>query len=94
MDSARPFRRRSLKRHPLPRLRMIKRNPLRMQEALLSLLAGDLFRGTPIYWSLRAFKGVYYITSLASLRGCLAAWRRRKEVLKDAMAEPHPGVQS
>ncbi len=70
------------------------RNPLRMQEALLSLLAGDLFRGTPIYWSLRAFKGVYYITSLASLRRCFAAWRRRKEVLKDAMAEPHPGVQS
>ena len=41
---------------------MTPRNLFRVQEALLSLLAGDVFRGTPIYWSLRAFKGVYYIT--------------------------------
>ena len=43
---------------------MNPRNKLRMQEALLSLLAGDLYRGTPIYWSLRAFKVVYYLASL------------------------------
>ena len=46
------------------KLFMAPRNHLRMQEALLSLLAGDLFRGTPIHWSLRAFKAVYYATTL------------------------------
>jgi flavin-dependent dehydrogenase len=69
------------------------RNPLRMQEALMSLLAGDLFRGTPIYWSLRAFKGVYYITSLANPRRCIAAWRRRKQAIKDMAVEVHARVQ-
>jgi len=81
-------------RHAMRQLFLHPRNPLRMQEALMSLLAGDLFRGTPIYWSLRAFKGMYYITSLGSLRRCLAAWRRRKEVLKEALGETPPGVRS
>src|SRR4029079_16151511 len=46
--------------HPTIRgLFMGPRNVLRMQEAVLSLLAGDLFRATPIHWSLRAFKATY-----------------------------------
>ncbi|MGH8678217.1 MAG: NAD(P)/FAD-dependent oxidoreductase, partial [Burkholderiales bacterium] len=62
---------------------MNPRNYLRMQEALISLLAGDLFRGTPIYGSLRAFKAVYYLTSLCSpLRSC-RAWIRRKRAIRD-----------
>ena len=69
-------------------------NPLRMQEALLSLLSGDLFRGTPIYWSLRAFKGLYYITSLANLRRCVLAWRRRKKAIQEVTSEAPAGVQS
>ncbi len=66
------------------KLFMGPRNYLRMQEALLSLLAGDLFRGTPIYWSLRAFKGVYYVTSLIYLRQCVQAWVRRRQALREA----------
>jgi flavin-dependent dehydrogenase len=53
------------------------RNILRMQEALLSLLAGDIFGRTPIWTSLRAFKGLYYLMSLANLRRSLQAARRR-----------------
>ena len=67
---------------------MHPRNPLHMQEALMSLLAGDLFRGTPIYWSLRAFKGVYYLTSLAHWRRCIGAWRRRKQAIKEVSWRP------
>jgi flavin-dependent dehydrogenase len=73
---------------------MQPRNPLRMQEALLSLLAGDLFRGTPIFWSLRAFKGVYYAISLLNLRRCLAAWRRRKQVLRESERDAAPGMRA
>lgn len=75
------------------KLFMAPANPLRMQEALLSLLAGDLFRGTPIHWSLRAFKGLYYITSLLNLRSCLAAWRRRKQAIRDIRTESASGSQ-
>ena len=69
------------------------RNVLRMEEALMSLLSGDLFRGTPIYWSLRAFKGVYYLSTLASPRRCIAAWRRRKQAIKEVTTEAAAGVQ-
>ncbi len=62
---------------------MNPRNYLRMQEALISLLAGDLFRGTPIYASLRAFKGVYYLTCILSPLRSLRAWVRRKRVIRD-----------
>ena len=53
------------------------RNVLRMKEALLSLLAGDIFGTTPIWASLRAFKVVYYLMSLAHPRATLAALRAR-----------------
>ncbi len=58
------------------------RNPLRMKEALLSLLAGDIFGNTPIWTSLRAFKGVYYIVSLFNARNSWRAWRARKRNLR------------
>jgi len=59
----------------------------------MSLLAGNLFRGTPICWSLRAFNGVYYLTSLAHLRRCIGAWRRRRQAIKAVSSEAHAGVQ-
>ncbi|MGH8169950.1 MAG: NAD(P)/FAD-dependent oxidoreductase [Steroidobacteraceae bacterium] len=54
-------------------LLMTPRNNLRIKEALLSLLAGDIFGTTPIWSSLRAFKLLYYVTSLAHPRASLAA---------------------
>ena len=54
------------------------RNYLRMKEALLGLLAGDIYGNTPIWSSLRAFKAVYYLMSLANLRRSIAAMRRRR----------------
>jgi hypothetical protein len=53
------------------------KNVLRMEEALLSVLAGDVFGRTPIWGSLRAFKFVYYVISLAKLGRTLRAARRR-----------------
>jgi hypothetical protein len=57
---------------------MAPRNVLRMKEALLSLLAGDIFGNTPIWSSLRAFKALYYVISLANLKRSLAAARTRR----------------
>jgi len=53
------------------------RNLLRMKEALLSLLAGDIFGKTPIWASLRAFKITYYLIALKNFKRSLAAARRR-----------------
>ena len=53
------------------------RNILRMEEALMSMLAGDIFGRTPIWMSLWAFKAVYYTASLLHLPRTLRAMRHR-----------------
>jgi flavin-dependent dehydrogenase len=53
------------------------RNVLRMEEALLSLLAGDIFGRTPIWGRLRLFKALYYVLSFFALSRSLRAWRLR-----------------
>lgn len=64
-------------RPAMQELFMDPHNPLRMREALLSLLAGDIYGRTPIWNSLRAFKMLYYLVSLLTPRRSLAAVRRR-----------------
>jgi len=59
-----------------------------MKKALLSVLAGDLFRGTPIRKGLFFFRIVYYTFSLAHLRRSLAAWRRRAFNIRDDSEMP------
>ena len=54
---------------------MAPRNYFRMQEALLSLLSGDVFNNSPIHGRLLLFKGVFYIkTFLLRQAQRLAAW--------------------
>ena len=45
---------------------MVNRNPLRMREAVMSLLSGDVFRPSPIHARLWLFKTVYYSKELAA----------------------------
>jgi hypothetical protein len=67
------------------------KNVLRMKEALLSLLAGDIFGRTPIWRALRAFKAGYYLLSLMNLRRTLLAARRRAVNIRPAEAELSTG---
>jgi hypothetical protein len=53
-------------------------NVFRVQEALLSVLAGDIYGKTPIWGSLRMLKLIYYLSSLANLKRTIQAWKRRK----------------
>ncbi len=46
-------------------------NPLRMREAVMSLLSGDVWRPSPIHARLGLFKGVYY------LKNATSEWGRR-----------------
>jgi flavin-dependent dehydrogenase len=64
-----------------PALRRLLLNPnnrLRMVEALLSLLAGDIFAKTKVGPRLFAFKLVYYATSARMARESFTAYLRRK----------------
>lgn len=54
------------------------RNILRAKEAVLSVLAGDIFGKTPIGPSIAFFKTLYYLGSIFNLRRTLRAWRLRK----------------
>jgi flavin-dependent dehydrogenase len=56
---------------------MAPRNLFRMKEAMLGLLAGDIYGSTPIWKSLRAFKGVYYIFSALRFKRSLLASQQR-----------------
>ncbi len=57
---------------------MHPRNDFRIKEALLSLLAGDVFGSTPIWKSIRILKSIYYMTALSRPVRSLTAWKRRK----------------
>jgi flavin-dependent dehydrogenase len=62
---------------------MDPRNPLRVKEALLSLLAGDIYGKTPIWGSIRVMKALYYLISIGNLRRTLRAWQRRRINIRD-----------
>ena len=61
---------------------MSPRNIFRVKEALLSVLAGDIYGKTPIWPSLWAFKAIYYAASLANLKHTVMAWKRRKQNIR------------
>jgi len=61
---------------------MAPRNIFRVKEALLSVLAGDVYGNTPIHGPLLLFKGLYYTASLLNPRHTLQAWRRRKHDIR------------
>jgi flavin-dependent dehydrogenase len=63
----------------LRRMFMSPRNWFRMEEAILSLLAADIFRNTPLRRPLFIFKMIYYMTSIMNWRESLASWRQRRQ---------------
>ncbi|CAA2109489.1 NAD(P)/FAD-dependent oxidoreductase [Variovorax paradoxus] len=64
---------------------MYPRNLWRMHEALLSILAGDLFRDTPVTSRMWGFKLTYYISSLFVLPQSFRTWALRRRNLKEAL---------
>lgn len=68
---------------------MQPKNPLRVKEALLSLLAGDVYGSTPIWTSLWLFKAIYRATCLANAPRSWRAWRARRRAI--VQTGPTPG---
>ena len=65
---------------------MAPQNPLRVKEALLSLLAGDIFGKTPIWRAVFTLKALYYLVSVGNLRRTWRAWTRRRVNIRDVEA--------
>ncbi|MGD0432527.1 MAG: NAD(P)/FAD-dependent oxidoreductase [Acetobacteraceae bacterium] len=61
-------------------------NPLRLREAVLSLLSGDVFRPSPIHMRLWLFKGMYYLKDIA------AKWARTADRNANASAVKSGGA--
>ena len=73
---------------------MAPSNVFRVKEALLSMLAGDIYGTTPIWRSLRILKAIYYMLSLGNLGRSWRAMRQRRFNITptdgpDALAGPH-----
>ncbi len=62
---------------------MTPQNPFRVKEALISLLAGDIFGKTPIWPSIFALKSLYFMVSLGNLGRSLAFWKGRRLNIRD-----------
>ncbi len=70
------------------------RNLLRVEEAMISMLAGDVFRDNGVKWRLQFFKLLYYITSTAYWRESLASWRdRRRSKGLNSKGTPFAGMR-
>jgi hypothetical protein len=58
---------------------MAPANNWRIQQAIISLLAGDLYRDTPVRSRLFVFKIIYYLMCLKNIPASMASYRRRKK---------------
>ncbi|MEO6361864.1 MAG: NAD(P)/FAD-dependent oxidoreductase [Caldimonas sp.] len=65
---------------------MAPQNPFRVKEALLSLLAGDIYGKTPIWGSIAILKALYYLVSIGHLGRTVRAWKRRRFNIHDVEA--------
>jgi hypothetical protein len=65
---------------------MAPRNVLRVKEALLSMLAGDIYGKTPIWRSLLVLKAIFYVSSGLNFRRSMDAIRRRKANIREVEA--------
>jgi flavin-dependent dehydrogenase len=61
---------------------MDPRNPLRVKESVLTVLAGDVHGRTPFRLPLTLFKGLYYLVSLAHPVRTWSAWRARRRNIR------------
>ncbi len=71
---------------------MQPRNVWRMQEALLSILAGDLFRNTPVGPRLIGFKFIYYASCLTVWPQAVKNWLWRRRNIQQVLADKPTGA--
>jgi flavin-dependent dehydrogenase len=74
-----------------PGLRDLFMNPnnrFQLRDALLSVLAGNIFLRTRLVMKILALKALYYVVSACSLRKSWVAWRKRGQATRE------PGIET
>ncbi len=61
---------------------MSHRDILGMKEAVLSLMAGDAFRKTPIWFPIFLFKALYYVSTVFGMGSNFITYRLRRQAVK------------
>ena len=64
------------------KLFMAPRNFLGVQSAVVSLLAGDVFRAGPVRPRLYLFRAIYYVNFIAHWPTAFRAWRKRRQDIR------------
>ena len=57
---------------------MNPKNAFKVKSGLISLLAGDIFGSTPIYWKIVTFKTIYYLISISKWKDSIASYKLRR----------------
>jgi flavin-dependent dehydrogenase len=66
----------------MKRLFASPRNVLQVEQAVISMLAGDVFDAGAVVWRLRIFRVIYAITALRIAPSALRSWWRRRRGLR------------
>ncbi len=67
-------------------LLMGPKDVFRVPSAVVSFLAGDVFRFRPVMPRIYLFRGIYYFLCFTRLRTSVRAWRRRREAIRPVEA--------
>jgi flavin-dependent dehydrogenase len=68
-----------------PAMRKLFANPRNhwgIEQAMISMLAGDIFRHNGVLWRLRVFKLIYWLTALGDWRDQVSAFRARRRQVR------------
>jgi flavin-dependent dehydrogenase len=71
----------------MKRLFASPRNVLQVEQAVISMLAGDVFDAGPVLWRLRIFRVIYAITTLRIAPSALRSWWQRRRDIRRGMAD-------
>lgn len=85
-------------RFTTPTLKRIFANPsnvLQLEQAVVAMLAGDVFDSPAVRWRLRVFRLVYALTALGGAMQAFADWRRRRRQARAVFTEEtlQPGAE-
>ena len=70
----------------MKRLFASPRNVLQVEQAVISMLAGDVYDVPSVVWRLRVFRLIYAITTLRIAPSALRSWWQRRRGIRDGLA--------
>ncbi len=62
------------------------RNLFGVEQAVVSMLAGDVFDARPVLWRLRVFRFIYALTTLQLAPAALRSWLQRRRAARDSFS--------